>query len=573
MIYRSLILILFIGFGISIVAMENGNRELCLPPKEITGPKNSSYKAPTSPQSLRALCINKLLSRHDVLNAARGVVFGGLHSVEKGLSADMKDDIKPTYYRNNAVELYKIFGELYKPFQEQLLLPFTKTSHDNSYFFEFDDKKIFMYRIKSRGLERLGEQIEGKFIAVTIDSKYLLVQKTDGICVLSLPDLKLVAMLIERYDSERDLLIFEETKGCTILHDAFEIDTYQGFSWGIVYRADYAKLKAINPEAYVSIYGHGIQFKYLLYGKMKEEGGRQLLIFPRGFAFTANHDCALFQYEHPEADYYLHRGKGYTPGDPHEELALCDFRAREKVMLPQLWTIGSLAITPDGRVAASGTGSKITISQLNKLGMEHSFFALKSPTWEDSLSPIIWTQVAISPDGKLVLAVADNRHLVPGGIEEDSYDDFACGITFLYNVANGSSVILSERIPVRHIGFSDNNNFFICTDHNFIIYSMTDFVPEMNELDYTVCDVLLWCESLLNDLASKTDEQVIAEVGDAYSCLKFSIDVLKEPKIKAYLIKHYSLESRNSFFTRFGPRDKKKEKIREKKHSRGCLVS
>ena len=419
-------------------------------------------------------------------------------------------------------------------------------SQDKTHFFEFDEQKTNIYRIKPYGLEQQAT-IAGKLLGVTIDSRYLLLRKQSSLQIFELSTLKEVATTGHAYNTESDLLVFDPSTGIYILKNSIEIEDYKPWAPGFVYRSDFAQLQHTDPKAYVfSIYGQGIPYKYLLYGKMRNENGQQILVFPRRYSFTANGECGLFVGEFLDAHNHIH---GITPDDcakqTDEELSLCDFSASKKIVFPRESSIKSAAISSDGSIGVFSGGSDIVIHRFQ----DNWRFCINAGDFNR-----IVVDLAISPDGKHVIMICDNEmSWVTDEIGGISYTVVLCS-TFTERIVE----LLSCHDIIRHVGFIDNSHFFLSTDKQVLIYAIDDFALAKDHGDaYPVferlgaleeCVYLLKHPYLVNHSTTRKLEDLPAFI--RYLCESlhqiFDIDIffgypqLKQHVMQKYLTKHPS---------------------------------
>ncbi len=518
------LLAFLIGSSLGLDAMEEAaclSKELF--PEDNSTRERINYKTSRSIDSLRNLAFNAYYQYCKEKKAP----LTSLTVLAPDIAESQKKRIMTAYH---APAWFDIFGDLYKPAELALKgLKHTKMSPNNEFLFEFDESQTLIYPLDDL-VPLKSTRLDGELIAVSLDSKYIMVRVKGGIDFYAIPDMDLSCSYRGPFDVESDLIVMNSDKTVQVIQGV-KGKTDLPIPHYFVSSKSFEKIKELRNSYVFNIGGLGYKGKLIFWGSFVHKPDPHIIV-PRTFARDAKGKCALMRT----------RFEGKWGSESH--LYFCDFEKNEittfiphavdaenalnKEVTEKIIACGSgqasinikagyffaeiHSISSNGQFAALGNGNGdmfiFDISTLSRfrpwelLTLEHLKAYIRCPeakleengTSEESAI----TQLAISSQGNLVLSLADlaayrvtEGHL-PWAMGEDGPFSATDNVVVRLHSWSGSQNIsglvrkaAKQNEIIRHIGFNKKGNkFFICSNKKFSVYTISELVPPFSWAEF-----------------------------------------------------------------------------------------
>ena len=390
-----------------------------------------------------------------------------------------------------AVEWLRSCGKLYTPHSQELCRPFTMMSVDRSYFFEYDDTSTIVYTMDDIYPVKTLD-IEGKLLAVSLDSKYLLLKRQQGLVFYDLQQERICCTYNGPYEANKDFLLFDPaTAHCSPL----SCITYNTVPWNAFrnhYRLSSQHLNELlkHKNAYIfTIEGHGLPTQCLSYGRYIAEF--EAVVLPKRYWFSQKHGTAALHTTpvwhddlldtniwQEEKGNILHIGSRIIPVEVKNIADIYCFDLSHDMHHLVLGGYEGFLISCD----LSETAARIDLRDPHHTYLK-PYAKEKDTHWEADNTSFL--HLAASPDGRYLLSVG-NWMEYEFGYEESATNCDGSATIRLHALAshdlqaphNYNCVKIYENTFIPHFGFSnDGSKFFICTKTHFQIFDMASFAP------------------------------------------------------------------------------------------------
>ncbi len=386
-----------------------------------------------------------------------------------------------------AVEWLRSCGKLYTPYSHKLSRPFTMMSSDRSYFFEYDDISTIVYKMDDIYPIKILD-IEGKLLAISLDSKYLLLKRQHGLIFYDLQRERICCSYDGPYQTNRDFLLFDPTAAqcsplSSIAYNTIPLTTFRNH-YTISNQEQVNELLSHEDTYIFTIEGHGLPIRCLSYGQYLEEA--QAVVLPKCFWFSRNHGiAALFLYiisSWQEANTLYVEGKA-IPLHKEGRTSIYAFDFTQDIHRLALGGQESFLMSCPVTDATTEidlrdprhTHLKMNAEKPRKFGPPDCF-TYESESTDDNI-----LRLAISPNGDYILSIADWEEYMEGHAVSATVRLHSVASHDLHEQYNHNYALLDNDACIQQFGFNkDGSKFFICTKTHFQIFDLTSFTPTLS---------------------------------------------------------------------------------------------